>query len=536
MGRVSEDAAQLSGTVGADRDALRPELMGFGRRFLDALESQGEAISLLRTGGWRPHPHFPETFAPVEARLPAFNFQEWDEYGTIEALVTSRPRLRRLVTERMNAQTTAAAEFMGLLSGVVAIPIERYHAIHGSDEEGLAELIDELADWFCRDADPMFVAVPIIGFTAPGPLTLAPGITVRRASDEEVGAMLEIGALNPGGRQNPTDIWTLNVPDAARWVVAMDHARPRRFGGTPQKEDEPNLSRLEETAGAWLAVLRILTPAQVRLGPILTTNLVGGIMSGGSLNGDAPRALFAWHNPAKITPDNVATFRGLAQGIVGGRAKRLGVAHGLHRFSDVTTRASEADRLVDLVISLESMFSEGGDSVSYKVSRRASAMFGPLGLSAGTIHQFVKDAYSSRSDVVHGRKPTYRNLACEKCSADEQVRELDRLVAGAFRQILSSASSERPYVTADELIDAALDSHDRPPTSDGSALYEVTVRHDGSSFTAVLPADSTFLVRGDTVESLHGQLADTVALWTQAPCEPDQIRLELDDDATAASS
>jgi hypothetical protein len=101
---------------------------------------------------------------------------------------------------------------------------------------------------------------------------------------------------------------------------------------------------------------------------------------------------------------------------------------------------------------------------------------------------------------------------------------------------LSSSSDEKPADTAEKLINGALDSHNGPPPSDGSVRCDATVRHDGSSFTAVLPADDTFLVRGDTVEQLRSQLADAVALWTQAPCEPDQIRLELDDDAKAASS
>jgi hypothetical protein len=52
----------------------------------------------------------------------------------------------------------------------------------------------------------------------------------------------------------------------------------------------------------------------------------------------------------------------------------------------------------------------------------------------------------------------------------------------------------------------------------------------------VLPAEDTFLVRGDTLEELRSRLAERIALWTQVPCEPDQIHLELDADAMAASS
>jgi hypothetical protein len=191
----------------------------------------------------------------------------------------------------MNAPTDQVPDFQGLMFGVVAISIERYQVIHGSDVQNFAELIDELTDWFCREADPMFVAAPLIRFTASEPLTLAPGITVRRASDEEVSAMLQMGALNLAGMQNPTQVSSMHVHEAARWIVAMEHSRRGRFGGSAQKEDEPDLSVLAEAAGAWLAVLRILTPAEVRLGPIMKTQLIGGIMAGGSVN-ETPRGLY----------------------------------------------------------------------------------------------------------------------------------------------------------------------------------------------------------------------------------------------------
>jgi hypothetical protein len=535
MGAMSEDAAAPAGAESSDRDAVRAALMAFGRRYLHALESQGRSTGPFGFHGWGSHPQAPDMFAPLAIHLPPSNFDEWDEYRAIEALVQGRPSLRRLITQPMYAPPDQVPDFRGLLTGVVAMAIERYQAIHGSDDKDLAELIDELADWFCRDADPMFVAVSVVGFTAPGPLSPAPGITVRRASDEEVSAMLDIGALNLASNPNRTQGFGTQVHEAARWVVAMDHSRPRRFGGSAQPRDEPDLSRLEAAAGAWLAVLRILTPAEVRLGPTLTRQLVGGIPSGGSLQGYVPRALFAWHNPATITPDKVATFAGLAQQIVGGRAKRLKVEHGLRRFSDATTRADPTDRLVDLVIALESMFSDGGDSISYKVSRRASAMFAPLGLSARAVFEFVKAAYSSRSKIVHsGAAVSPRNLAGEQCPAGEQVGELDRLVAAIFRQILSSSSSEQPYAMADELINTALDSHRHPPAT-GTTWYTATVTRDGNSFVADPRVGNTYWVRGATVEQLRKRLADTVALWTQTPCGPDQILVELDDHARAAS-
>jgi hypothetical protein len=263
--------------------------------------------------------------------------------------------------------------------------------------------------------------------------------------------------------------------------------------------------------------------------------LLGGIPGGGSSSGSGPPALFAWHQPATITPDNAATFVELARRILDGRAKQLGIELGLHRFSDATTRTSAIDRIVDLVIALESMFSEDADSISYKASQRASAVLAPLGLSSASVYSFVKTAYACRSKVVHGKTPSPKNLAGERCKPEEHAHELDRLVAALLRQILCSSSREKPYAAADKLISSALDSQRASTPSGVSARYDIAVTHDGSSFRAIPPGDNTSWVLAATQEELRARLADVIALWTQTPCGSDQIHFKLDDDALGAS-
>src|SRR5690349_21610753 len=131
MGAMSEDAVGPPGRASDDRASVRAALMAFGRRYLQALGSADGSTIPIASGGWRSHPQRPETFVPLEVSFPTFNFQEWDEYRAIEVLVTTRPSLNRLISMPMNAPTDPVPEFMGLLFGVVAIPIERYRAIHG---------------------------------------------------------------------------------------------------------------------------------------------------------------------------------------------------------------------------------------------------------------------------------------------------------------------------------------------------------------------------------------------------------------------
>jgi hypothetical protein len=321
----------------------------------------------------------------------------------------SRPKLHRLITVPMHAPTDTIPDLKGLVSSVVAIPLEQYYAVHQADEQELAALIDELADWFCRDADPMFVAIPIIGFKAIQSLELAPGIVVRRTTDAEVNAMIQIGALNVAPRPVTGVPSGVDVDEAARWVVAMNYSRPRRFGTDVPNADEPDLALLEKAGSACLAALRILTPAQVRLGPTFYTSLLGYGYAGGMLRGYGPPTTFAWHNPATITSDNEVEFASISRQIFGAPASRR---QGINRFANATTRLDLHDRLVDLVIALESLFSEDADSVSYKVSRRASAFLGSLRLPASTTYRFVKSSYSSRSAIVHGRlDPKFKSLA-----------------------------------------------------------------------------------------------------------------------------
>jgi hypothetical protein len=517
-----------------ERSVLRQALLAFGRAYLQALPSQGAPMRSLGLGAWRSHPTAPEHFFPLETRPPP-DTEQWKEYQAVEAHFLSHPKLARLLTEPMNSSGDPAPDFRGLLAGIVAMPIERYEARHGAVEDGLAELIEQSLDWFCRDDDPMFVATSLVGFTASGPLTLSPGITVRRATDEEVSVMLRMGALNVDSPLSDTFVGIKHIPEALRWVVTLDHSRPRRFGETSRPEDEPDLIRLKEAVDAFVAALRIFTPAAVRRGPTLSVHLNVGRLGGGSADGFGPPAMFAWHQPARILASDMPAFIALTQAVLNGRVKLLKIAHGLHRFSEANIRTNPADQVVDLVTALESMFSENHESLGYKVSRRASALLGHLGLPAATVSKFVSNAYASRSDIVHGEPPTHKNLAGKSCEPEEQARQLDRLVAAIFRRVLTSSSSRKVHEYADEVINAALDAARVPAaaTSD-PPTYSVTVTHDGKVFIGTPAEYQTAWTRGATVAELRARLGEILALWTQAPCSADQIKFERDKAARAA--
>lgn len=518
------------------RSALRELLTAFGRRYLQTLTSQGEPIRSLGLGAWRSHPMWPRLFIPIETRAPP-DTTLWEEYQAVEAHFWAHPKLARLLTQPMNSPSNPAPDFRGLLTDIVAMPIERYEALHGAIEDGLAELMERSVDWFYRDDDPLFVATSLVGFTAAGSLTLSPGISVRRATDEEVSVMLQMGTLNVDFPRSNTDVGSKRIDEALRWVVTLDHSRPRRFGANSRPEDEPRLMRLTEAADAFVAALRIFTPAAVRRGPTLSVQLNVGMLGGGSADSFGSPTLFAWHQPASILAKDMSAFVELTQAILDGRAKLLGIAHGLHRFSEANIRPHPADQVVDLVTALESMFSDNQESLGYKVSRRASALLTHIQLPAETVFKFVSNAYASRSKIVHGKLPTHKNLGGESCEPVEQARQLDRLVAAIFRRVLTSDSARKVYEDADKVINDALDATRGPAVERSDhPTHLVTVTHDGKVFVGTPAEFQAALTRGATIAELRALLCQTLALWTQTACSTDQIKLELDQAAVGANS
>jgi len=76
----------------------------------------------------------------------------------------------------------------------------------------------------------------------------------------------------------------------------------------------------------------------------------------------------------------------------------------LGRFTDWYYRGRPVDQGIDLVVALEAMFSEGSESIAFKVAFRASCLMKESGQDRWDLYQFVKQAYSHRNNLVHGNK------------------------------------------------------------------------------------------------------------------------------------
>lgn len=76
----------------------------------------------------------------------------------------------------------------------------------------------------------------------------------------------------------------------------------------------------------------------------------------------------------------------------------------LNKFSNSFRRQNENDRSLDSVIALEALYLKTGEQqeMSYRLSQRGALLLGDSKETAKDVKKALKDAYSTRSTLVHG--------------------------------------------------------------------------------------------------------------------------------------
>lgn len=75
----------------------------------------------------------------------------------------------------------------------------------------------------------------------------------------------------------------------------------------------------------------------------------------------------------------------------------------LRRFHLYFDRDLIQDRAIDLMVALESMFSEDSEAIAYKIALRAACLIEPETRKRKALFDFLKKAYQERSSIVHGK-------------------------------------------------------------------------------------------------------------------------------------
>ena len=100
----------------------------------------------------------------------------------------------------------------------------------------------------------------------------------------------------------------------------------------------------------------------------------------------------------------------------------------IDRFTSSILRTDPIDKIVDLNVALECLFSSAGET-SLKISNRTSML---AGIDDKQEHywNFIKDEYKLRNDILHGRKPK------DQISGDD-VEELEEIIRKCIKKFLN---------------------------------------------------------------------------------------------------
>jgi predicted DNA-binding protein len=101
----------------------------------------------------------------------------------------------------------------------------------------------------------------------------------------------------------------------------------------------------------------------------------------------------------------------------------------LDRFSSSILRNNSIEKIVDLNVALECLFSSAGET-SLKITNRVSLLYGSDELMQEKCWIFIKNIYKLRNDILHGRKDGALDIA-------EDIEELEKIVRLSIRKFLN---------------------------------------------------------------------------------------------------
>jgi hypothetical protein len=167
---------------------------------------------------------------------------------------------------------------------------------------------------------------------------------------------------------------------------------------------------------------------------------------------------------------NVDRFRSMFEDLHGGAYQQLAVS--LNRFRQACTHADPEDRLIDLIIAAEGLFSKDDESqgeITYKLSRRGASV--PLGWSPGLVIPFLHKSYSLRSRLVHGgsvkKKKWPRLDGSTTTEISDVAADLEAFMRAALNNAVRTVANTGTRPDYDSALSEALETHYQSHPDDG---------------------------------------------------------------------
>ncbi|HUV02170.1 MAG TPA: hypothetical protein VMW67_01780 [Desulfobacteria bacterium] len=144
----------------------------------------------------------------------------------------------------------------------------------------------------------------------------------------------------------------------------------------------------------------------------------------------------------------------LAEQLDGANLKKYEVPLGL--FSDSFHRSRPIDRGIDLLVALESLFSEGPESISLKVALRACCLLATESTERKRIYNLVREAYRHRNTLVHGKRSKRGDAVQWFTRNCDELEDAVRMALCCFAKLSAEGNELTPDKVDDFLFDKGL--------------------------------------------------------------------------------
>jgi hypothetical protein len=327
----------------------------------------------------------------------------------------------------------------------------------GFDAKLFDEEFDRLYSDLSRTEFEMKTIAPFLGFKnlEQSPLVLDNDLEIDRFSDSEIAKCLEADLF-----PRPLVVWGtawLGEVFGVRIRLSLPKyvARPNESRGTPW--DAINkVNAVRERIDELLHALKIFKRGKLTIAGTVSFTDQWPLDGGMNYSSRAKRIVPPEY---ELNGDEIEDFRNFRKALETIKNKKF-LEIAVRRFGFAGDRENVEDRLVDLIIAMESLFlSDAGDSkyrgeMRYRLSERFAFFLEKApNYSRRQLFDFALQAYDVRSAIVHGDTPEMRLPQEGVVSMDvfvDRVEELLRLAMS--KAILSPTSSGNSLVDWKKLI------------------------------------------------------------------------------------
>jgi Apea-like HEPN len=307
-----------------------------------------------------------------------------------------------------------------------------------SSDDPFRAITERVTEWReSLGADPVVsTTVVVVGGVVTSELVhLSDDVVIRSMTDAEVAAALRVNAIPVMPMLGPI----ASVHD--RTCIAI-RQELRRVVGNEEVDLNEAMSLFairDAQVAASLAALRLLGFHRVREYSRITTDGRGATQFG--LRGSG--VMLGPSDPIDRSSEGRA--RTIFAAVMDAVANRSQMAIALRRYSGSHEPRHDEDRLLDLWIAVEALFSPmDATEVTYRVAQNVANSVDVPSLSRRELFEWVKRAYGLRSDLVHGRGPTLRRVTRlyggETETVGDAADDLAEVLGIAIRRFLFEAA------------------------------------------------------------------------------------------------